>query len=501
MPRAKAAAAALEPEKPKTGRKIIAKKIIVKKKAKPVIVDVIEDDDWTNNASEEISKEEPLIREVIEEEKDLKIKPEDIDQQKKFFTELQKKEKALKEKALDDEDDFEKAWIEEEAPKNKNNKKNESPKNISLYRRLVWKFLILVGILAAVVFYFFSSKLTITITPNDETLNDILFLKISGGQNQPEAVANDPREAVNGTIKEIVAAVEKSYPASGEEAGAEEISGQVTIVNNYSKDQALVATTRILSPDNKLYRIKEAVNAPAGGEVVADIYVEKPSADLAIRPTTFSIPGLWLGLQDKIFARSNQPFVFKSQVKKYVKQSDIEAAKKDMSSLLMTNAAEQMSQEAVGTWLYDNSATTKISVDAKADDVKDSFKVSASGTIIGISLDREQAGKMAAAKLNLLVPDNKELVDFKPENITYSLENYDPKTGEATVKATFNGLMAFKTGSEIIDRKQLINLSKDQLANYLKNFPDIKKYELEFSPKFVTKVPNLVDRITIKYSR
>lgn len=498
MPRVKTASNILEPGKSKTGRKITAKKTTVKRKAKPVIVDVIDDDILPSNRPEEIGEEAPLIREIIEEEQELKLKSEDIDQQKKFFTELQKKEKAIKEKKLTADDDFEKAWLEEETPKKKRVK---NPKNISLYRRLVWKFLILVGLLAAVVFYFFSSKLTITITPNDETLNDILFLKISNSQNQPEEVINDPREKVNGTIKEIIASVEKSYPASGEEPGAEEIVGKVTIVNNYSKNQALVATTRILSPDNKLYRIKEAVNVPAGGEVAADIYAEKPSADLAIGPTTFTIPGLWLGLQDKIFARSNEAFVFKSQIKKYIKQTDIEIAKKDIGDLLLKNAADQMKQEAAGTWLYDNSAPTKISVDAKANNPRDSFLVSASGTIIAVSFDKEQAAKLAVAKLNLLVPDNKELVDFKPENITYSLENYDPKTGEATVKEVFNGLMAFKIDSEIIDRKQLINLSKDQLDSYLKNFPDIKKYELEFSPKFVTKSPNLVDRITIKYSR
>lgn len=501
MPRIKAISATLEPEKSKIGRKISAKKTVAKKKAKPIIVDVIDDDILPDTKPEETIKEAPLIREIIEDEQDLKLKSEDIDQQKKFFTELQKKEKAIKEKALDDDDDFERAWLEDEAKKDKKDKKVDNPKNISLYRQLVWKFLILVGLLAAVVFYFFSSKLTITITPNDESLNDILFLKISSNQNPSETVANDPREAVSGTIKEIVAAVEKNYPASGEEAGAEEIVGQVTIVNNYSKAQALVATTRILSPDNKLYRIKEAVNVPAGGEVVADIYAEKPSADLAISPTTFTIPGLWLGLQDKIFARSNKSFVFRSQVKKYIKPNDIEIAKKDIGDLLLENAAEQMSQELTGTWLYDNSAPTKISVDAKVNDPRDSFLVSASGTIIAVSFDKEQAAKLAAAKLNLLVPDNKELVDFKPENITYSLENYDPKTGEATVKATFNGLMAFKNDSEIIDRKQLINLSKDQLDSYLKNFPDIKKYELKFSPKFITKAPNLVDRITIGYSR
>jgi hypothetical protein len=309
----------------------------------------------------------------------------------------------------------------------------------------------------------------------------------------------DPRVAVPGEIKEISVELEQIFPASGEEFTGEEIVGQVRVINNYSKSQALVATTRLLSPDNQLFRLKEAVNVPAGGEVLADIYAEKPNAGLAIGPTSFTIPGLWVGLQDKIYARSDKAFSFQQKIQKYVKSSDIERAVNDINTALIQKAKNEAAA-ALDTdkiWLYDNSEPATIVVEANAGDDKDEFVVKASGKITAISFSKEEAANLANAKLNLLVPDNKDLTDFQAANIIYTLENYDSEAQSATIKASFSGTMVLKRDSEIINREKLVNLSADQIATYLKNQPEVKDYELKFSPSFVQKAPRLVDRIKI----
>jgi len=470
MPRTKAAAAG--EEKPVKKKKTPSKKINSSKKAKPVIIDVIED--------------EPLVTEVEEiinfpefpktPEKTVR-NSEEIDQQKKFFSKL----------------------VSEVNSEVKG--KKPTKKSLHLYRRLVWKFVVLVLFLAALVAYFSFSTLTVTITPNGETLNDNLFLLINKNGSQENTAVNDPREVIAGEIKEIETKVEKTYPASGEEFSGEEIIGQVKIINNYTKSQALVATTRLLSPENKLFRIKNAVNVPAGGEETVAIYVEKPSQDLAIGPTTFIIPGLWLGLQDKIFARSDKGFVYQQKIKKYIKPSDLEQATRDINDLLITTA--KADKELVGgeNWLYDTSRSATIEINAKTGEFKDDFVVKAEGKIIAVSFSRKDVAELATARLNLLVPDEKELVDFKAEDIVYNLESYDAVTGVAVVKASFTGAMTPKSDSEIIDRDKLVNLTKDQIDNYLKDFPEIKKYELKFSPAFIKKAPSLVDRIKIKINK
>jgi hypothetical protein len=493
MPRTKSTSLNVAVKKPRSEKKPTTKTIHPKRRTKSVLVDVIEDEplmearwpEYKADAAEETEKkshrEKPEAEEISE-----------IDNQKKYFSELAGK---LKD-------------VEEEggsvglAERRGGGKKKRS---VGLYRRLVIKFIILVVILAAAVFYFSFSKLTVALTLKGENINDSLLLKISdpslakATSTSVFSALNDPREEINGVIKEINTTVSKTYPASGETYLGEDIVGQVILINNSAKSQALVATTRLLSPDNKLFRIKNAVNIPAGGEVAVDIYADKPAADMAIAPTSFTIPGLWLGLQDKIYGKSDIAFTFSKQVKKYIVSSDLEAASKDINEALIDSAKKQIeAEDGSSAWFYLASGPTTVSINAKTGDKKDEFVAQASGKIIAVSFSKEEAAKLAAAKLNLVIPDDKELSEFKPENITYSFDSYDSASGSATVKASFSGIMILKSDSEVIDSSQLVGLNAEQIGTYLKSQNEVKEYELKFSPAFIKKAPGLVDRINVE---
>lgn len=481
-----------------------------KKKARPVVIDVIEDDesdaffpefpelrkggivedmaiDDTNDETNEETEENKEGNESKE------VYPaEELDQQKKFFSKLISERTEKDSESESDNDDG-----TEDKPTTK--------KSVGLYRRLVWRFVGLTGILLLIVLYFSFSKLTINISPNGEALNDSLLIKIEpeetiGGNassTDENASTTDFREKVDGTVKEMEVSEEKTFPASGEESIGEEISGKVVLINNSGKSQALVATTRLLSADNKLFRIKNAVNIPAGGEVEAEIYVDKPSEDLAISPTSFTIPGLWLGLQDKIFAKSTTTFVYQQKVKKYIKASDIDAATKEMNSILLTKVKQGQSEDINTGVIYETLTPISIETSSKAGDSAEEFMVKAKENLVIITYSKKQVAKLAENKLALLVPDDKELVGYDEKNISYTFDNYDTKTGVASVKASFSGTMVLKNGTEIIDKKQLVNLNRDQLENYLKTFPEIKTFELKFFPSFVTRTPRLPERIEV----
>ncbi len=477
-------------KKTKVKAKPVVKKIIPKKKAKPIIVDVIEDDEPEVFFPElETASEEMYVLDKLKVKKEMD--PE-IDQQKKFFSELVTE---IKEKKSNPGKGKSRANLNDDEDKPRVNK------SVGLYRRLVWRFIAFTVVLLLIVFYFSFSKLTIIISPKGEAINDSLLLKIQPAGTTAVNPDTDFREQVPGTVKELTLAEEKSFPASGEEITGDEVSGQVNIINNSPKSQALVTNTRILSPEGKLFRIKEAVNVPAGGEVTVAIYTEKPSEEFALSPTTFTIPGLWLGLQDKIYAKSTTAFVYQQKIKKYVKASDIDQATKEMSNLLVAKAkitagAPDYNQIS----LYDTISPATFEISAKAGDAKDSFIVKAKGTMVAVTFSKDEAVKLATAKLALLIPDDKELVDYNPANINYTFDNYDLKTGIAAVKETFTGTMVLKNDSEIIDKKQLVNLNKQQLENYLKSFPEIKSYELKFYPSFISRAPRLPERIEIDVS-
>jgi len=497
MPRIKSITSGTAVRKPRAEKKPIARTIHPKKRTRSVLVDVIEDEPIEETTRPEYSEAAAIRPEKRSGHGQVEYGVNaEIDNQKKYFSDLAGSLKNIGESGG--------AKAGSRTP----SEGTEKIRNVGLYRRLVIKFIILVGILAAAVFYFSFSKLTVRINLKGETISDTMLLKIidsglASATTSPTAAAlNDPREEISGSIKKINAVVSKTYPASGETYLGEELIGQVRLINNSPKSQALVATTRLLSPDNKLFRIKNAVNIPAGGEVVADIYADKPSIDMAIKPTTFTIPGLWLGLQDKIYAQSDLAFTFSKQIKRYVTANDLEAASKDINEALTGEAKKQAETgAAAGDWLYLANGPATISLNAKVGDKKEEFTASANSKVIAVSFSKSQVVKLAAAKFNLIIPDDKELSDFKPESIVYTFDNYDAATGVATIKASFNGIMILKSDAEVINASQLVNLNAEQIGTYLRDQNEVKDYELKFSPAFIKKAPNLVDRIKIEIKK
>ena len=447
------------------------------KKVKPVIIDIIEDEEET------AFPDLPPLEQIpdLPEEENLVT---EIDQQKKFFSELITEIKTNNPKQL--------------------SKKEGTPlsegKNLVLYRRLVWRFLLILIVAAAAIFYFSFTKLTIAISPKGEIISDNFLVKIEkeGDIKDQELVQTDFREIVKGEIKELAFNEEKVFMSSGEEYIGEEIVGRVTIVNTTAKNQALVATTRLLTQDNKLFRIKEAVNVPAGGEVEVDIYTEKPAPEFAINPTTFTIPGLWVGLQDKIYAKNKEAFSYRQKANKYVKAADIEKAINELQSIILTKAkAETSGASKDREVLYEFLSSTDFDYDVKAGDDLESFTIKASSSLLIVSFLKNDIYNLAGARLGLLIPDDKRLIE-DGINFSYKFENYDKEKNEVTLKLDFNGTMILKSNTNFLDKKQLTSLTREQLENYLENFQEIKEYELDFFPDFINRSPKLPERIKIE---
>ncbi len=115
----------------------------------------------------------------------------------------------------------------------------------------------------------------------------------------PAFQSPDQTQQLETRLLETDQTITKNFPATGSGATADaRVHGKVTISNAYSADpQTLIATTRILSSDGKLFRLKDTVTVPGmqGGQpgtIAAEIVADKVGADYAIPAGTFTIPGL-----------------------------------------------------------------------------------------------------------------------------------------------------------------------------------------------------------------
>ena len=240
---------------------------------------------------------------------------------------------------------------------------------------------------------------------------------------------------------------------------------------------------------------------PAGGSVEAEVYADAPGPSMAIGPTKFTIPGLWAGLQDKIYGESKEIMKYEEKAKKNINQIDIDNGIKIIRGGLLEKAKKEVAKDYSD---YDqlvyriDENSVSFDIDGKVGEEKNEFSITMTAEVAVVAFNNNAVQKMAEKKLISLIASDKELIEFNKDNITYSLDNYNLSQGTATVNANFEGMTTITSAADIIDREKIVGLTRDQLDVYLNDIQQIKSFEVNFSPAFIDKVPDLADQIKIK---
>jgi hypothetical protein len=424
---------------------------------------------------------------------DKKIKTPEIDFKDKDGN-AEKKEKRVK------KDDFKKRVIGgDDKGGGKSSDLSIKPKSISLYKKIAFTFIVLTLLLVGAVCYFSFVNLTITITPTEERISDNMMVNIY--DKSQEGIGALSGSDVVGAVEVLDIQKEGTYQSTGEEIVGKEIRGRVEIINNYSQNQPLVETTRLLSPNNKLYRIEETVNVPAGGSVEVGIYSEEPSPEMAIGPTEFTIPGLWAGLQDEIYAKSVEGFTYKTPKRIFIQETDIDRAISDLKQKLRDDIEHRFANGYKGYKhvVYSiEEDSVSVEMDKEAGEESEDFNIAIEAKIDIVAFDNDKIVDIAKKRLVARLPGDKRLSDFNKDNMNYSINNFNFNDKVATVDVNFNGKMVLAENSQIIDRKKILGLNKEQLKDYLNSFDQIESYKINFTPSFIDEAPTLVDRIKVK---
>lgn len=438
--------------------------------------------------------------------KNIKVKVSKIPKEKTLEIDLQsaiQEDEVIKEKIKNKKDNkpfFSSIFASAEKPKKEEKEKpavKKHPKlQINLYKKIAFSFVFLTLALVGIIVYFSFTKVIITVTPSEEKISSSLIIDIF----DPSKASNANKSAIPGVIENVGVEQAKIFTSSGKDVVGEETTGKVTILNNNNQVQTLVATTRLLSPDEKLFRIKETVYVPAKSSVEVEVYADVPGEKMAISPTRFTIPGLWAGLQDKIYAESKEPFKHEEKVKKKILQSDIDAGIEDLKKELIKKTEEQIGEKykSYSQIKYDiDNNSLEISMDGKAGEEKEQFSITVKTEVVIIAFNDGPIKNMAKEKLISLMSDGKELSYFNNEGVVYSLNSSNYNQGTATVNVSFDGKISPQNNNQIIDVEKIFGMNREQLNNLLNNDPNIKDYEVKYYPSFMDKVPSFSGRIKV----
>jgi hypothetical protein len=305
------------------------------------------------------------------------------------------------------------------------------------------------------------------------------------------------------------------------------VRGQVTLVNDYSKAQTLVKTTRLLTPDGKLFRLEKTVTIPSAGRVTAMVYADKAGSDYAVGPTKFTIPGLWIDLQKFIYAESKTGFTAAdgssgvtnppptpaptpapsptpaptgTGEKRIVSQQNIDEAHKILFDQVVDQAKKTLAAEVSdarfnGVAYFMNTLDKPVSV--RAGQAANTFTAAIEVEVTAVFYSTEDMQALIRSRLLEKLPEGQEFLPFNEQSFVYTLESADPKAEQARLRVIADGEYQLTARSPSLDKSVIAGKSQTDATNALKEVDGVEAVEIHLRPGWLGKVPSLKDHIEI----
>lgn len=303
--------------------------------------------------------------------------------------------------------------------------------------------------------------------------------------------------------------------------------GQVTIINNYSKSQTLVEKTRLITSDNKLYRIDRRVVVPAGDRVTVTVTADQPGDQYAIGPMKFTIPGLWIDLQKLIFAESSEAFSIRSGTggaitspaptpvpapapspiatstvprgdRKIVTQQNLDEAYESLTQQVVEQAkklllANMNDARFTGAAYFVN--TTAKSATVRPGQTANTFTAQVDVEVIGVFYSADDMQQLIRSRLREKLPEGQEFLPFNEQNFVYVPESVDKEGERARLRVITNAEYRLVPTTPALASSNIAGKSKNDAERYLKEIEGVEAVDITLKPGWIGKIPRLTDRI------
>lgn len=295
--------------------------------------------------------------------------------------------------------------------------------------------------------------------------------------------------------------------------------GTVKIINTYSREQPLVRTTRLLTPDGKLYRIDETVRVPAGGEVTVEAYADKAGREFVLtQPTKFTIPGLFVDLQTFIYAETVGPFEAvplgtpgtagvappaRSAVSpnaRPVSYEDLDRAKKSLTDEILNEAMQSLANQVENRESMEVVYVVKVadeSKNANVGQVTDSFLYSIKLDVTAVYYSKDDMQALVRSRLRERVPQGREFLPFTGGAVTYSLESADPSSEVAAMRVTADANYRLSPTSPLLQKSVIAGKSVTEAKSLLESIDGVERADITVRPSWLGSLPALKDRIEL----
>lgn len=365
--------------------------------------------------------------------------------------------------------------------------------SLNLYRRIAVGFVVAVALMLGAVLYISTVSATIRVTPVTETIKTEFLVDV---------VKTPTKDSeVRGRVVAVTLGKTETFAPSGDgmKSVDEKASGTVTIRNTSSRNQPLVATTRLLTPDGILFRLDDTVTVAAGGTATATVHADVAGASGNVAPTKFTIPGLSESLQTLIYAESTVAFAGGVRQVAVISQQDI-----DRSSLTLRGTLEEEAKAALRAEAgdaYEGEAFSyeilEQTSDVAAGTEASSFSLTMSVRASGVFYDRSALQTIAVRKLYEQLDAGSEFATLDGSETQVTVDKADTETESANLRVYLDGLAAPSATSESLDPGRFAGMSGLEIKKLLVEEGIATDVSVEFAPFWMDRVPRLKDHIDV----
>lgn len=360
---------------------------------------------------------------------------------------------------------------------------------VRFYKAVAITFLVLTIGLLAMIAFMSAKRADITIITKPEAV-DVSFVLPVGGSAEG---------AIPGTVTSTIITIEKSFtPKNTTTTAGAATGGSVTLTNTSAEPQPLVATTRLLSTTNVLYRMRTGATVPANGSVTVDVYPDKPGAESNLPPTDFIIPGLGAERQKEVFGKSTSNLSGTGERKVgIITDEDLKTASAGFAESIKEQANAMAKQRfnnpaAAGFVVQFASEST-----SKVGDQVDNFVMKGRATVALADFKVEDVNRVAADMLNKKIVDNSEVLQTAAAAPTITFESYDASKGTLSLRITHTGTVNLDPNGATLQKTVFFGKSEDEVRRYVMSLDHVEGVEFKFKPLWNSTVPQVADHVKI----
>ncbi len=353
-------------------------------------------------------------------------------------------------------------------------------------------FIVITIIALAATFYLTLATATISVPGAQERFTSSATIGISkDGSDQ----------SIQGTVVARQYTITESVPVGAVVTTSKKAGGLVRITNSYTRNQSLVASTRLMTADNKIFRISTAVTVPVGGSVTVFAEADQEGDDYLIGPSKFTIPGLWEGVQDKIYAESSSDMTYERHASANITQDMVDAGKNSIDEKILTQALTDFQkdypelQNLSREQLFPKNTT--VSTDPAIGTEASSVNITVTKTVATIMTDRVKLEDTLREKLIAQLPNPDAFIKVIPDTLSFTIAALDETNGIAQLDTKLDAWVHSKSSIPDVDLGNLAGKTKAQALDYLHQ-NGVTEATISTFPSWSPTLPLLKNHISVQ---